>query len=436
VQRGTQAVIWGIPLVAMQAFRESAVHELGATFNDIIYMSRPPAPRQAFLTPTNETPYVMLMLNTGDGPVVVEIPPASKTTLFFGTLADAWQFPLTDVGPSGEDAGKGGKYLFLPPGYKGDVPTGYFVFRSNTTHLYAALRPVSINGGTLAQAVAYSQTLKAYPLAQAAAPPPNRYIDASPISWNTLPQYDLSYFKLLSAAINDEPVQTRDLAMMGLLSSVGINKGQPFNPDPSTANALTQAASDGYDQMQRYFITPGKSFAPMWPGNQWQVFNVPRDQMVAGFPFETPDRLMIDERAGGYFGLAFFPKTLGKASFYLIGLRDQTGTLLDGKSTYRLRVPKDVPAAQFWSATVYDMKTKAMFANADRVSISSTQKSDLKVNADGSIDIYFGPKAPTDLASNWIPTGNDFFLWFRLYGPEERLFTKSWTLPDVERVAQ
>jgi hypothetical protein len=177
-QRGAQAVIWGIPLVAMQAFRESAMRVLGATYNDVIIMSEPPAPRQSFLTPTNETPYEMLMLNTGDGPVVVEIPPASKTTLFFGTIADAWQLPLSDVGPQGADAGKGGKYLFLPPGYKGDVPTGYFVFRANTTHLYAALRPVSINGGTLAQAVEYEHTLKTYPLTQATAPPPNRYIEA------------------------------------------------------------------------------------------------------------------------------------------------------------------------------------------------------------------------------------------------------------------
>jgi hypothetical protein len=249
-----------------------------------------------------------------------------------------------------------------------------------------------------------------------------------------LPQYDLSYFELLSAAINDEPVQTRDLAMMGLLSSLGINKGQPFNPDANTAKALTEAATDGYDQMQQYFVTPGKAFKPFWSGNQWQVFNVPRDQMVAGFPFQTSDRLMIDERAGGYFGLAFFPKTLGKASFYLIGLRDRSGALFDGKSLYRLHVPKDVPAAQFWSATVYDMKSKAMFAKADRVSISSTEKSGLKADADGSIDIYFGPQAPESLASNWIPTGDDFFLWFRLYGPEKALFDQSWKLPDIEKV--
>jgi hypothetical protein len=319
VQRGSQAVIWGI--VAMQALRESAARDLGATFNDIIYMSKPPAPRQAILTATNETPYVVVLLNTADGPVVLDVPPASKTTLFFGTVVDAWQLPLTDVGPSGADEGKGGKYLFVPPGYTGDIPAGYIAFRPNTIHLYVALRPVPIGGGTPEQAVAYSQSLKAYPLAQAASPSPDRYIDASLKVWNTLPSYDLSYFKLLSAAINDEPVQARDLAMMGLLSSLGINKGQPFNLDPTTTKALTKAASDGYDQMQRYYTMPGGSFAPIWPGNQWQVFNVPRAQIAAGFPFETPDRLMIDERAGGYFGLAFYPKKLGKASF--LGLKLQ-----------------------------------------------------------------------------------------------------------------
>jgi hypothetical protein len=141
---------------------------------------------------------------------------------------------------------------------------------------------------------------------------------------------------------------------------------------------------------------------------------------VQGFPFETADQLLLDERAGGgYFWLAFFPKKLGAASFYLVGLRDKTGTMLNGQSLYRLRVPKDVPVSQFWSATVYSMKTKAFFANADRVAISSSEKAQLKLNPDGTVDLYFGPKPPDGLASNWIPTGGDFFLWFRLYGLRE-----------------
>jgi hypothetical protein len=124
-------------------------------------MSHPPAPRQALLTPTNQTPYVIVMLNTGDGPMVLDLPRASEKTIFFGTVIDAWQLPVTDVGPEGADEGDGGKYLFLPPGYDKSVPEGYIVFRPKTYHLYVALRPVSIKGGTLEEAVAYSKQLKA-----------------------------------------------------------------------------------------------------------------------------------------------------------------------------------------------------------------------------------------------------------------------------------
>jgi hypothetical protein len=136
------------------------------------------------------------------------------------------------------------------------------VYRPKTFHLGTALRPVSIRGGTLQEAVAYSKQLKAYPLSQAGTPPPGRYIDASPKNWNTLPQYDLSYFEALATVINEEPVQARDLVMMGMLSSIGITKGQPFKPDAETATALDQAAKDGYAQMQNYFVTPGKALTP------------------------------------------------------------------------------------------------------------------------------------------------------------------------------
>jgi len=400
-------------------------------------MSQPAAPRQALLTPNNQTPYVVVMLNTGDGPVVLDVPRASEKKIFFGTVIDACQLPLIDVGPGGEDTGRGGKYLFLPPGYNKPVPRGYMVYRPKTFHLYVALRPVSIKGGTLQEAVAYSKQLKAYPLSQAGTPPPGRYIDASPKSWNTLPNYDLSYFEDLATAINEEPVQARDLAMMGMLSSIGIRKGQPFKPDTETAKALDQAAKDGYGQMQLYFVTPGKALVPYWSGNQWQTFNIPREQLEKGFPFQTADELLLDERAGGgYFWLTFFPKHLGKASFYLWELRDKSGAMLNGQSLYRLQVPKKVPARHFWSATVYSMKTKAFFANADRVAMSSAEKAQLKLNPDGTVDLYFGPKPPAGLESNWIATGEDFFLCFRLYGPEKALFEKTWTLPDVEMVKQ
>jgi hypothetical protein len=223
--------------------------------------------------------------------------------------------------------------------------------------------------------------------------------------------------------------------MMGMLPSLGIRKGQPFKPDAETAKALEQAVKVGYKMMQNYFTTPGKALVPFWPDNQWQGPNLSREQAEEGFPFVTTDELLLDLRGGGlYFWATFLPKHLGKGSFYLMGLRDKTGALLDGSSLYRLRVPKEVPAREFWSAIVYSIETKGFIANASRVGISSYEKAELKSNPDGTVDLYFGPKAPQGLESNWIPTGEDYFLIFRLYGPEPALFKKTWTLPDVEKV--
>ncbi len=315
------------------------------------------------------------------------------------------------------------------------MPEGYIVQRPKTFNLYVGLRPVAVNGGTLEEAVTYAKELKAYPLSEADNPEPTRYINAFPKTWNTLPQYDMSFFEDLATVVNEEPVQEKDLVMMGMLPTIGIQKGTEFNPNEETTKALEQSLTLGYDLMQDYFITPGISLANWWSDVKWQAPNFPKAQAEAGFPMVTKDELLLDKRAGGmYFWATFLPKRLGKGSFYLMGLRDEAGELFDGSSLYRLRVPKDVPAAQFWSAIVYSMKTKGFISDASKVGIGSTQKADLKQNEDGTIDIYFGPKAPEGMESNWLPTGEDFFLIFRLYGPEKALFDKTWTLPDVEKV--
>ena len=313
-QRGTQAMIWGMPAVSMMGVRHGSERDLGATYNDIMYMSHPMVSRHGFLTANNQVPYVLSMLNTTDGPVVVEVPPASEKTIFFGSVIDAWEVPVTDMGPPGADAGKGGKYLFLPPGYDKPVPEGYLVFRPETFHTYLGLRPIAVNGGTLEEGVAYSKRLKAYPLAS-----PDkigRYIDAFPKKWDTLPKYDISFFQDLATVVDEEPVQAKDLAMMGMLSSIGIKKGSSFKPNEQTTKALNAALKLGYAQMQNYFTTPGRALKPFWPDHDWQVLDLPKAQMEAGFPYVNADELLIDARAGGvYFWATWLPKHLGKGSF-------------------------------------------------------------------------------------------------------------------------
>ena len=174
---------------------------------------------------------------------------------------------------------------------------------------------------------------------------------------------------------------------------------------------------------------------PYWNEREWQALNLPKEQAAAGFPFVTNDEVLIDERAGGaYFWATYMPKVLGKGSFYLMGLNDADGNPFDGKSTYRLRVSKDVPAKDFWSVIAYSMKTKGFIENADPVGLGSLNKESMTVNDDGTVEFYFAPEPPEGFKSNWIPTGEDFMLIFRLYGPEDGLFNKSWVLNDVEKV--
>jgi hypothetical protein len=434
VERAAQAAIWAMPAVAIWDFAVATRRDLGGDVGDVIYFSKPMASGHGLLTANDVTPYVIASLTTRNGPLVVEVPAEGEKAAYFGSFLDAWQTPIVDVGPSGDDKGKGGKYLFLPPDYTSAVAEGYLVYRPRTYAVNMAFRPVAKNGGTLEEVVEYGRSLKIHKLSDDANSPKTRFIDAWPTKWNTLPTYDISYFDDINSIIQNEPVLDRDKAMMALLASIGIEKGKPFAPDAETSKALEEGVRRACDWMQYYFTTPGKACVPMWEGSRWQVWNLSREQAKLGFPFVTEDRLLIDERAGYYFFATALPRNLGGDTFYLTGLRDNRGNLFNGGSTYRLRVPKDTPARDFWSVIVYSMKTKGFLDGKERVGLSSNETGKMKANADGSVDVYFAPKPPAGLESNWIPTGEDFFLLFRLYGPEKPLFEKTWKLDDVEYV--
>ncbi|MGI9245059.1 MAG: DUF1254 domain-containing protein, partial [Verrucomicrobiales bacterium] len=192
VQRATQVAIWAMPAVTTYGFTRGTLKDLEGDFNDLVTLSQPMVSRHGFLTANDVTPYVMASMSTDKGPIVVEIPPASEKTIFFGTIVDAWMRPVVDVGPTGLDEGKGGKVLLLPVGYEGEVPEeGYFTFQLEGHRADFAFRPVSQNGGTVEDALAYSRTLKIYPLAKADNPPETTIHDAFPVVWDTLPYYDL-----------------------------------------------------------------------------------------------------------------------------------------------------------------------------------------------------------------------------------------------------
>ena len=414
-----------------------AMRDANADFNQVVYWSRPVTWKNQTLTPNPDTIYLMPMYNTKDaGPIVLEIPPAGADESITGSVDDAWQTAIEDVGPAGVDKGKGGKYLILPPGYKEKVPEGYIPMPSATYAGYALLRSNLKSGSDadIAKAAAYGRRVKFYPLSAAASPPETRYVDAVEVLFDSTIPYDARFFETLDRFVQREPWLERDKVMINQLKSVGIEKGKPFSPDADTRKVLDGAAREArayLDQQYQGIFVP-----PFNAGTHWALPAAPGLSEGIMSNYSAPDAYAVDSRGISYSMAFFSAKHLGEGQYYLMTIVDKAGQPLDGGATYRLNVPANAPVRLYWSATAYDRATHALIRDSSWSSRSSHTPG-LAKNADGSVDVYFGPKAPTGKDSNWVPTnpGGQFEVLFRLYGPEKPFFDKVWKLPDIEKVA-
>jgi hypothetical protein len=432
-RRAVEAVSWGMPAVNFDLMLQAAI-KAGAGPNRIVFWSRPFGWKNQTLTPNPDTLYFMPFFDTKDvGPVVLEIPPAGEGVIV-GSIDDAWQTAIEDVGPVGVDKGKGGKYLILPPGHKDPVPAGYLPMPSPTYSGYAILRsnPKSQSDADIARAVAYAKQVRLYPLAQAANPPPTSFIDAIDAVFDSTIPYDLRFFESLHRIVQDEPWQTRDKVMIDFLKSIGIEKGKPFAPDAKTRELLEGAIREAHAWMDGKY---DEFFPPFVAGTRWALPASPEVVEGMSTQFANPDSYPIDGRGRAYTYAYFSAKHLGAGQYYLMTIKDKAGNSFDGGKNYRLTVPANAPVNQYWSATAYDRATHALIRDTSWSSRSSLT-SGLQKNADGSVDIFFGPKAPAGKESNWVPTiaGRGFEVLFRFYGPEKPLFEKTWVLPDIELV--
>lgn len=434
-QRAFEAVLWAMPASAIYRFRQGLLELPGMGENVIDAFSGAGHTFQEAITPNQATPYILATTDLRHGPVVLEVPAKTDKGILYGQIVDAWQSTIADVGPAGADKGAGGKYLLLPPGYKDPIPNGYLPIRSSGYRIVLAFRSVAVAGATEADAYAYSKTLKMYPLSEAAAMPKTRFVDGRPLPFHTLPHYDIRALQDIHDIVSVEPVQSRDKVMMGMLATIGIEPGKPFDPPAHLKAAMERGVIDAYHYMQ-YLDT--KLFASnlYWPDRHWSFVMVP--DAKRGFDFVDYDAIAIDRRAAAWFFFTFYPERLTEraGTVYLAPIADSRGRPLEAGKTYRLRMPKDVPATQFWSLTVYDRANWSFIPNPiDRAQLGSFNKNQMKVNADGTVDLYFGPKAPPGLASNWIPTmGKTPYLWLRLYGPDDAFWNKTFKMPDVELV--
>ena len=393
--------------------------------NQVVIWEELMGPDTVLLTANTETVYAITHLRLGeDGPTVLEAPPK-----MLGFLQDGLQRYLADVGMVGADKGKGGKYLVLPPGYDGAVPDGYFVVRSPTTSVNFATRGFQSNGST-DEAVALMKEIRVYPLAEAEAPPAMEFLDGSGKPIDALFPDDARFFDLLAMLVEEEPAEVFDPLARWQMQAIGIEKGKPFAPDGKTRALLDEAARLGGAMARVTTFAPSRAY---YPDRQWQEVSADLD-----YTFTKGGIPQIDARNNVYYmaagnSPAMMAKNVGQGSQYLWTYRDADGDWLDGAKSYRLHVLPDIPAEAFWSVVVYDTLSRSELQGAQPLpSVSSY--TDPVVNADGSIDILFGPEKPEGKA-NWIETvpGKGWFPIFRFYSPTQAYFDKSWKLEDIEK---
>jgi hypothetical protein len=435
-RRAVEAVIWGMSAVNTELMRQEMLTKTGGKVNQVIYWGRPLDWRNQTLTPNPDTLYFMAFFDTKDvGPMVLEVPPGDANGSLNGNIVTVWQTSLEDVGLLGVDKGAGGKFVILPPGYRGKVPDGYAALPSDTYSGYALVRSnlKSHGDADVAASIAYAKRVKLYPLAAAANPPETVFTDVKDVNYDSTIRYDVSFFHALDRVVQSEPWIERDRAMIDQLRTIGIEKGRPFNPDAKTQDILKAAIGEAKVLLEQRYDA---GFPPFWEKSHWTMPALPEAIEGQGTTYADHNKYAIDARGIGYTYAYIAIKRLGAGQFYLISLRDKDSQPYDGGNTYRLTVPPNVPIDQYWSVTAYDRQTHALIKNMSRASRASNA-AEVQKNADGSVDIYFGPKAPAGKDANWVPTDpqRGFELMFRLYGPKKEFFDKVWRLPDVERIA-
>jgi hypothetical protein len=364
----------------------------------------------------------------------------------------------------------------VPPGYDGPLPdSGFHVGHSKTFHVLYAVRAFMENSDPKPAVASIRKLLKIYPYRRGGygtsvatllegefkpgsvvAIPETKFLDAGGKAFNTIPPNDFSYFEMLNELVQMEPATSFNPEVSGQMAAIGIVKGKPFNPDARMKQILTDAAAVG-NAAGRMFNWRVAEY-PAWvyyPDSSWASM-----LWEGGYGFETPPPLLtkdgikpfpptgartLNSRTGFYYGYTMdspgmimrIPKV---GSQYLMNFTDADKTPFDGAKTYKVTLPKDIPAARFWSFTVYDNQTRSMLQTPQRFPRAGSQTFPTPAavaNADGSTTVYFGPTKPAAAKEGtWIQTtpGRGWFTILRFYSPLESFFDKSWRPSEIELV--
>ncbi len=433
LQRATSAFRFFYPTVSAEGIfngpREAGIEDGKAL------MLLAATPRHLVFTANSDTPYSSGALDLrAMGPVVIEVPKGP----FIGLIDDHHQRWIVDMGIPGADGGRGGKYLLLPPDCDDAVPPGHLVAQSSTYKALIAVRALPQPGTGSAGAIAALRQVKVYPLRDPASVLPyidvsNTTVDATPLRWED----NIDYWRKLHAVIDDEPGVEEFRAMYGVLAALGIEKGRPFAPDARMHDILERAAKLGLAQMRVEGFASLRSDRMVWPERRWEWIGLIEDDP----DFESGDYIDLQARDRWFIQAivtspAMFRRKAGVGSIYFLAARDATGAYLDGGAAYKLTVPQPVPAMLFWSVTAYDAKTRSQVVTPQNKAVLGSLADAIEPNADGEVEIYFGPTPPKGHERQWIqtPPYTGVFLYFRIYGPEAAALDGSWKLGDLNRI--
>lgn len=429
-QRGVQAFLTALPAALFYSVR-SGIRNFGPDNQTMLITESLMDSRTIIMVANTETVYNMAWLDSKEGPIVIDLPPQT-----LGFILDIWGRCVSDMGNAGPDMGKGGKYLLLPPGYSKEVPEGYIILNSRTYGNLIFIRGFVLNGDTKPAVENTKNNFRIYPLAFESDPPKMNFVDASGKSFNTQPANDFSFFNQVSQVVREEPLDAVDFETRGLLASIGISKYKPFETDARMEKILTDAAAVGNATARTIVFSTRDLNDYPYPGSSWKAGFAGNDPEMA------PDGILdLDSRIIYYYNAwgitpAMSVKMIGKGSQYAYTEHDSNGNYLDGAKTYSLHLPPDIPAKDFWSVIVYDPQTRSMLQTDQKFPSAGNQRKGIVVNPDGSVDVYFGPKAPPGKEANWIQTipGKGWYTMFRLYGPLDPWFDKTWRPGEIEQV--
>jgi hypothetical protein len=431
------AYIRTLPALNTIGMRDGSAANFGKGYNVLPIWKDRMDSRTWVPTPNADVVYSMSYLDLKEtGPLVVAAP-----SNVIGMFTDFFQRTITDVGAIGPDRARGGLYLLLPPDYEGQIPQGYFAFKSSTYNVFLFFRTImkkGPNGPDPAPAAALAEQTRVYPLwTPEKDVKPMQFPNASGKHVDMMYPVDYTYWTKLKAFVDYEPASAFDSELRGILVAIGMVKGQPFQPTAKQQELLKKAVVSAprmilaYRQLgrpdgrNRYY--KDRQYENIWAGgtSEWlQDGYLDVDQRAAYFQFAYSS------------ASAMVMRTLDAGSKYPFTTRDGTGEFLNGLNTYKLHLPPNPPAALFWAVTAYNV-TDGTMPETPQLLPSINGFNNTEANSDGSVDLWFGPQKPANVSqSNFIQviSGRNFIVALRLYGTGSAFFDQTWKPDDVVKV--